>query len=185
MANSITLSFLAGALLMAAPLFSQVGGTLPAWADPVVKQGAAEPAWFQLTENRDQVGAMLGKPVLVADSGKDFYSWQYQMDSTDEDYSHYAVFRKTDGKLISVTRQYEPERNVDVLFPVADTTVCYFPDSSKPTFAVRVRRLSGGRLLMAMGTSKPGQITGQLLLIRESEVGHFYPWIPVQLAAKP
>ena len=174
MANSIRLF---GALLLVAPLFSQ-----SAWIDPQTKVGSREPVWFQLTEDREQVGKLLGKPVLVAESGKDFYSWQYQIDSSDEDYSHYAVFRKTDGKLISVTRQYEPERNVDVLFPLAETVVCYFPDEAKPTFSARVRRLSGGRLLIAMGSAKPGQKTGQLLLIRETELGNFYPWISAQLS---
>ena len=174
MANS---AGLVGALLLAAPLFSQ-----SAWTDPQLKPGVQEPVWFQLTEDREQVGRMLGKPVLVGESGKDFYSWQYQIDSSDEDYSHYAVFRKSDGKLISVTRQYEPERNVAALFPKAGTTVCFFPDSTKPPFAVSVRRLSGGRLLIAMGLSKSGQATGQLLLIRESELGNFYPWIAAQLS---
>jgi len=166
-------------LLLAAPSFSQTG-----WTDPQTKpEGGAEPAWFQLTEDREQVGKLLGKPVLVAETGKDFYSWQYQIDSTNEDYSHYAVFRKSDGKLISVTRQYEPERNVDALFPSSKTTVCSFPDPVRPTFAVRVRRMSGGRLLIAMGSARDGQKTSQLLLIRESELGNFYPWIAEQLAA--
>ena len=157
------------ALLAAAPLFAQ------AFADPRVKDG--EPVWFQLTEDREQVGKLLGKPVLIAETGKAFYSWQYQIDSVDEDYSHYAVFRKADGKLISVTRQYQPERDVDTFFPASETTVASFPDPAKPTFKMRVRRLSGGRLLMAAGTGR----TGQLVLIRESELGNFYPWIQAQL----
>jgi len=160
-----------GALLMAAaPGYSQ------AFADPQVKDGKV--VWFQLNEDRDQVGALLGKPVLVSETGKAFYSWQYQIDSTDEDYSHYAVFRKSDGKLISVTRQYGTERDVEALFPASETVVASFPDAVKPTFKMRVRHLSGGRLLMAAGTGK----TGQLILIRESELGNFYPWIQVQIA---
>ena len=60
----------------------------------------------------------------------------------------------------------------------------HFPDAQKPTFSIRVRRLSGGRLLMAIGTSKPGQTTGQLVLMRESELTHFYPWLEEQLAER-
>jgi hypothetical protein len=30
---------------------------------------------------------------------------------------------------------------------------------------------------MAMGVSKAGQVTGQLVLIRESELKNFYPWV--------
>lgn len=174
-----------GALLLVAaatPLFSQ---SLPPWSDPVVKPERNEPIWFQLTETRDQVGTMLGKPAQVVEMGNWFYSWQYQMDSTDEEYSHYAVFRKSDGKLISVTRQYPLERKVDELFPADETVTCFFPDSTKPAFGARVRRLSGGRLLIAMGSATKGKPTGQILLIRETELGNFYPWIQAQLSQKP
>ena len=180
MASRTTLK---GALLLAAPFFLTVAWAETPWTDPLVKAGAKEPSWFQLTEDRQQVGKLLGKPVLVTESGADFYSWQYQTDSINEDYSHYAVFRKADGKLISITRQYEPERNVDMLFPTEETLTCFFPDKTTVTFAARVRRLSGGRLLIAMGSAKPGQKTGQLLLIREAEVGHFYPWVAAQMTS--
>ncbi len=163
-----------GVLLMAAPLFSQT--------DPWLKAGMPEPAWFQLTEDGEQVVKLLGKPANVVEFGKDFVSWQFQIGAGHDDFSHVAVFRKSEGKLISITREYEPESDVDALFPPAETTACFFPDAVKPKFAVRVRRLSGGRLLMAMGTSKPGQRTGQLLLIRETELGNFYSWIAAQLS---
>lgn len=175
--------FMGAALLIAAPLFPQ--NALPAWADLQVKEGSVEPVWFQLTEDREQVGRMLGKPVQIVETGKAFFSWQYQLDSADEDYSHYAVFRKSDGKLISVTRQFAKERLVDEFFPDAETVVCHYPDAVKPVFGVRVRRLPGGRLLIAMGSAKRGAVTGQLMLIRENELGNFYPWIQVQLDAKP
>ena len=93
------------------------------------------------------------------------------------------MFRKADGKLISVTRQFEPERMVDEFFPAAETNVFLFPGN--PAFGARVRRLSGGRLLIAMGSTKPGQPTGQLLLIREAEINRFHPWIASQLTKLP
>ena len=151
-----------GALLLAAPLFSQMAQ----WADPL--PSAAEPKWFLLVETESQIRAKLGQPKMVADFGN-YRSWQYQFGEVDhEDYSHALVFRKSDGKLISVSRSYDPERTVDQFFPASKTTVHYYPDADKPQFTMRVRRLSGGRLLMAMGTSKAGQSTGQIRSARST-----------------
>jgi hypothetical protein len=49
-----------------------------------------------------------------------------------------------------------------------------------------VRRLSGGRVLIAMGSTKAGQLTGQVVLIRESELALFHPWLKLDsnLSAK-
>ena len=111
---------------------------------------------------------------MVADFGQDFQSWQYESDEHEE-FSLTVVFRKSDGKLVSVTRNYEPERNVDALFPEAETTVHQF----NPQYGLRLRRLSGGRVLMAMGAPKRGQVTGQMVVMRESELRYFYPWVKV------
>jgi hypothetical protein len=168
-----------GALLSAAPLFSQ----LPAAADPQLRNG--ELRWFLLSETKDQIARALGPPTLVAGFGQDFLSWQYQIGDVDhDDFSHQVVFRNSSREIVSITRNYEPERNVDELFPGPETTVHHFPDASKSQFSLRLRRLSGGRVLMAMGTSKPGQLTGQLVLMRESELRVFYPWVAQQLERK-
>jgi len=165
-----------GALLSAALLFSQ----LPTGADPQLSAG--ELKWFLLTESTDQVTRALGTPARMAEFGKDFLSWQYQIDNIDhDDFSHSVVFRKTDRSLVSVSRSYDPERNVDTLFPEAETTVHHYPDARNPQFSLRLRHLSGGRVLMAMGSPKRGQPTGQLLLMRESELKVFYPWLYEQL----
>jgi hypothetical protein len=37
---------------------------------------------------------------------------------------------------------------------------------------------------MAMGTSAPGQKTGQIVLIRESELRFFHPWLFEQLTER-
>jgi len=167
------------ALLLAAPVFSQ----LPPAADPVVKEGAIQ--WFTLAETRSEVAKQLGPPSLAAEFGKDFLSWQYRIGNVDhEEFSHQVVFRRSDGKLVSITRNYEEERNVDALFPDAETTVHSYPDEKKPEFRLRLRRLSGGRVLMAMGSAQKGKLTGQLVLMRESELPVFYPWLAQQLAAK-
>jgi hypothetical protein len=156
--------FLMGALLLAAPVFSQI---------PAVEQ-----EWITKLETREDVTRMLGKPAMAADFGADFRSWQYQLGNTDhDDFSHSAVFRRSSGQLVSVTRNYEPELMVDELFPASSTTTHYFPSAEAPKFSVRVRRLPGDRLLIAIGVSKPGQKTGQVVWIRASELQTFYPWI--------
>ena len=56
-----------------------------------------------------------------------YRSWQYQIGEVEhDDFSHALVFRKSDGKLVSVTRTYNPERNVDAFFPPGETTVHWF-----------------------------------------------------------
>jgi hypothetical protein len=166
-----------GALLIAAPSLSQPG----LWIDP--RPGDPEPQWFLLSESESEVRSRLGQPPMIADFGN-YRSWQYQLDTglDHEDFSHALVFRKPDGKLISVSRTYSEERNVDAFFPPAVTSVHHYPEEGKPQFSMRVRRLSGGRVLMAMGTDAPGQRTGQLVLMRESELTYFYPWLGRQLA---
>jgi hypothetical protein len=165
-----------GMLLPAASLFSQ---TLPA-ADPQLRDGKV--SWFLLNETKDQVARSLGQPTMAAEFGHDFQSWQYQIGDVDHDeFSHQLVFRKSDGKLISITRNYETERKVDALFPQQETTVHFYPAAEKLHYSVRVRRLSGGRVLMAMGTSRADQVTSQLVLMRQSELRYFYPWLFEQL----
>jgi hypothetical protein len=163
-----------GVLLTAAPLFSD----MPVASDPVVDKGDIQ--WFKLTENRSDVANVLGLPTMVATFGTDFESWQYRIGPTEEEgFSHQLVFRKSTGTLISVARNYEPERNVDSLFPEQES-VTYTNSEATPAFSVRARKLSGGRLLIAQGVSKPGQSTGQLFLIRRDELVFFYPWIAEQ-----
>jgi hypothetical protein len=150
---------LLGALLFAAPVFSQDQDILA----------------FQLSERSGQVLQRLGQPALIVPFGE-FESWQYQIGVEDNhEFSHILLFR--DGELLSLTRNWEQERTVDELFPPEASKVYYYPDAKNPEYGVRVRRLSGGRVLMAMGSSEPGQPTGQVVLIRESELPHFHPWL--------
>lgn len=171
--------FLVSGALWAAPLFCQV----PAAADPHVKDG--EFRWFLFTESQDEVQTALGQSQMVADFGSDFRSWQYQIGDVDhDDFSLAVVFRKSTGKLVSVTRNFDAGRNVDVFFPESETATYHYPNARKPQYSVRVRRLSGGRLLMAMGASKAGQPTSQLVLMRESELRYFFDWLSDQLQAE-
>ncbi len=159
---------LLGALLIAAPVFSQEQYVLA----------------FQLNETSAQVVQRLGRPALVAPAGE-FESWQYQIGIEDNhEFSHVLLFRVSTGELLSVTRNWEQERTVDEFFPAAESKVYYYPDAEHREYGVRVRHLSGGRLLIAMGSTKAGDPTGQIVLIRESELQHFHGWLAKQLSSK-
>lgn len=163
-------------LLGAASLLSQAL-SLPA-TDPQVTDGDLQ--WFSLEETPEEISQALGAPQLTAPFA-DFVSWQYQIGVEDRhEFSHQLVFRK-DGKLVSITRNYETERIVDEWFPPNVTQVHSYLDPEKHSFDISVRRLSKGRLLLGMGISRPGQKTGQIVLIKESELRYFYPWLSEQL----
>jgi hypothetical protein len=170
-----------GALLLAAPLFSQFSK----WTDPRIADGRME--WFHLLESESEVRARLGQSPMMADFGA-YRSWQYRIgEELDHDeFTHALVFRKTDGKLVSISRTYAPERNVDAFFPPEETKVCTLSNPGQADFSVRARPLPGGGVLMAIGSSQRGQPAGQIVLMHESELAHFYPWVEVQLkAGKP
>ena len=100
-----------------------------------------------------------------------------------DDFSHQIVFRKSNQTLVSITRNFDPEWNVDVWFSVAKTTTHNYPNPQRPEFSMRVRRLNDDAVLIAMSSSKPGQPTMQIMLIRISELKHFLPWLYEQLQA--
>jgi hypothetical protein len=155
--------FLLGALLTAAPVFSQI--------DPLAKGDAID--WFSLEETRTQVREVLGAPRLVAEFGSDFESWQFQIGVEDShEFSHQVVFRVSDHTLVSVTRQWESEHNVDALFPIASTRYVRIPGTE---YTVAVRKLSGRRLLLGMGVTGPGAPTTQVTMIKASDLRFFIP----------
>ena len=167
--------FLPGALTTASLLFC--GGSAN---DPQIREGVVD--WFSLSETKQTILRILGPPANVVDFGSDFQSWQYHIDGSDHhEFSHLLVFRRSSGTLVSVTRNYEEERPVDALFPTSETRTYSYPSAEKPQYSLRLRRLPGGRLLMAMGVSGPGRTTGQIMLIRDSEIRYIYPWLSKQL----
>lgn len=176
---------LMGALLTAAPpaLFpaAEPGARLPALADPQVKGDGV--VWLSLNETMEDVVRAFGRPALVAESGAGLVSWQFQLGDIDHhDFSHVLAFRMADRRLLSVTRNYEPERRVDALFPVGETRDYAVPGATR--YRMRVRRLPGGRLLMAMSLDGAGAPVGQVVLMREAEVGRFYPWLAAELLGR-
>lgn len=161
-------------------------GTFLLWAlavaapDPSIRKG--EPVWFALTETREEIARLLGPPVAAAPFGSDFVSWQYRIGEGDHhDHTHLLVFRRSTGVLVSVTRVYEPERAVDEYFPAGKSAVYEYAPPGGAPYPVRLRRLSGGRLLLAMGSARAGAPTGQLVLMHESVMRHFHPWLADRL----
>jgi hypothetical protein len=171
-----------GALLLAAPVFCQTGAAQAGKLQANASHPGAELPRFQLSESPADIRKSLGDPHVTADFGQDFVSWNYQIDVKDtHEFSHQLVLRRSTGTLISVARNYEEPQNVDELFPEDQTKTYYFPDAEHRQYSVRGRRLGGGRILLAMGVSARGQTTTQLLLILESELPHFHPWLAQQL----
>lgn len=158
--------------LATAPLFAQTP------ADPALREGRL--IWLHLKESRQEIARLLGPPALTADFGKDFQSWQYRIgDGDHDDSSHILIFRKSTGALVSVTRNFSPERTVDEFFPPAQWQT-YSSEFNGVRYSVRVRILPEGKLLLAMGTAKAGQPTGQLILVSDTELPNLFPWIAEQ-----
>ena len=161
-----------------------VWGALAFWALPFFSHAAPPPdvLSFTLEETPAQVLRLLGRPVQVDDSGPVYRSWLYQIGNRDShDFSHVLCFRGASAQLISVTRNFDEPQNVDALLPADQTSAYQWPATGVAHFHVRVRQLSGDRLLIAMGTAKPGDRTTQLMLIRRSALRFFLPWLDEQL----
>ena len=135
---------------------------------------------FTLRETPDQLIALLGRPDSVDDSLPAYFSWLFKAGAHDEgDYGYILCFRRSDGKLVSITRNFDPEPNVDHLFPSGSFTVQHWPSAEKPQFSARLRVLPGDRLLLAMGSGETGKPCGQLILIDRSVASFFFSWLEV------
>jgi hypothetical protein len=140
---------------------------------------------FDLLESPRQVADKMGQPTQIADLGPGYQTWFYQVHQHDKhDFSHTFCFRTQDRKLISIVRNTEYLENVDGSFPAAESGFYLWPNREKPQYGVRVRRLDGDRLLVAMGVRKPGDLTTQLQLVHRSALRFFLPWLEEQLAAE-
>lgn len=170
-----TLLLAAGVWLIATPL-------LPA-ETPLA---AAELLRYTLDETPAQLSRRLGPPVQIADADPRFVTWFYQTDVADaHEHSHLLLFRKEDGKLAGVTRNFHVPVNVDALFPEGKTNTHYWPSDSDRQWSVRVRVLGDDRVAVAMGVKAPGQTTSQVIIARRSALRIWLPWLENQLAARP
>jgi hypothetical protein len=133
---------------------------------------------FTLNQTLSEVVSQLGTPEGVDDSLPNYVSWLFRGDARDEgDYGYIVCFRRSDNRLVSVTRNFEREEAVDHLFPEGSFAVHNWPSDDKPQFSVRVRALPGGRLLIAMGSGEAGKPCGQLVLIDREIAPFFFSWL--------
>ncbi len=165
------------ALFCAAPLFSQP----KAFVEPRIQDDQIR--WFTLDETPAQILEKLGPVRQVGELGPNYLIWQFQIDVADtHEFSHVICIRKSGNKIVSVARNYEEPENVDALFPPEMSEVHHWMKDGKPGYSVRVRKLNGDRLLIAVGSAKPGERTSQLLLIHREELKLFMPWLDKSLA---
>jgi len=167
------------------------GGVLLAAALPMLSQTqpsrkTSEILRFTLNESPEEVVKLLGRPEHVDDSVPGFQSWQYETvageDSDDNSPPAWFVcFRAAGRTVLSVTRNFDKPQDVDDLFPPAKTTAYHWPSPGTPQYSLRLRRLSGEVLLLAMGTAKAGERTTQLMVVRQSVLKTFMPWLAEQL----
>lgn len=191
MATSLQLWALAALLSAATPLFSQSPAAPPDASQPWHRH-SSDPRyqggylfWFTLDETPAQLIEKLGQPAQVGEMGPDFLIWQFQISVVDKhEFSHVICIRRKDNRIVSIARNYEFQENVDGLFPAKLTEVHHWIRDGKPQFSVRLRRLGPDRLLLAMGSGQPGKPTSQILLIRESELPVFMPWLHDSLHRK-
>jgi hypothetical protein len=168
--------FFSGALLLAAlPLLS-------ASADPKIHAIMG----FTLDEDSAGIAKLIGPPSRVDDSTPTYQSWQYEppADEDVDDNSPPAwlvCVHTTSRRVLSVTRNFGKPQDVDALFPAAETEVHHWPSERDRQFSVRLRRLPGDKLLLAMGTDRAGQRTTQLILIRRDALRTFMSWLADQL----
>ena len=138
---------------------------------------------YTLDESSEQLTRGMGAPVQIGDASPGYLTWYYKTDVLDQhDFSHLLMFRREDGKLVSVTRNFHLAVNVDALLPVKSTQTYYWPSETDRQWPVRVRRMGNDRLVIAMGVAKPGEATTQVLIIRRSVLGLFLPWLEQQMA---
>ncbi|MCU1232554.1 MAG: hypothetical protein JWP63_521 [Candidatus Solibacter sp.] len=140
---------------------------------------------WTLREKPEQIARILGRPDHVDDSVKAYQSWQYESaDNEDRDDnsppSYILCLRNPDQQLLSVTRNFAAPQDVDDLFPPKETRTYHWPNTHAPQFSVRLRPISSETLLIGMGTSRPGERTTQLVLIRRSALKTFMPWLDRQ-----
>ena len=81
-------------------------------------------------------------------------------------------FEQPSGELLSVTHNLPEARSVDTLFPASESR----RHSGGGVTALSLA-LPGDRLLIAIGMAERSGACSQLILMRRSVVGRFYPWI--------
>ena len=168
-----------------------VGGALLVAALPLLCQTPRngkiqELLRFTLNETPEQIQSLLGRPQRIDDSLAGYQSWQYEFSADEENDDNsppawLVCLSAAKRQVLSVTRNFDKPQDVDGIFPASQAAVYSWPSRDTPQFSVRLRQLPGEVLLLAMGTSRPGERTTQLIVIRRSALKTFMPWLAGQL----
>jgi len=98
------------AAITAAFLVAQMPGAV----DPQIDSAGFH--WFRLGESKAEVARLLGPPKISSPVGNGFDGWQFQIGETEEgEFSHHAVFRTADGKLVSMAVTTRTDRRGSIL----------------------------------------------------------------------
>lgn len=162
-----------------------LGGVLAGLAAGQTLLPVGELLRYSLEETPEQLIRGLGRPAQTGEGSPGYFTWYYKTDVLDQhDFSHLLLFRKSDGKLASVTRNFHTPVNVDALFPAQSSRTHFWPSENDPQWAVRLRQLGNDRILLAMGVRQAGETTTQVVVIRRSALRAFLPWLHEQLEPK-
>ena len=116
-----------------------------------------------------------GRGYSVLEFGKD------QSEHNDLGYEWIFYFEQPSGELLSVTRNMYPGRSAGALFPSAEVRTHRREGAGSQTLHAISRVLPGDRVLLAIGMGEAGAGFTQIILMRKSVVGRFYPWIAAGL----
>ena len=141
---------------------------------------------FSLNESPEQIVSLLGRPQRIDDSLAGYQSWQYEFSAVEENDDNsppawFVCLNTSKRQVLSVTRNFDKPQNVDGILPASQTAVYHWPSKDTAQFSVRLRQLPGDVLLLAMGTARPGDRTTQIILIRQSALKTFMPWLAEEL----
>lgn len=136
-------------------------------------------AAFTLRESAEQIQKRFGVPANVK-RGPGFavlcFQDNAQAEHEDGFYDWCFYFEIPTGALLSVTRNLEPARALDALFPETSSRTHAMPHAPGG-FGATSRKLNGDRVLVAVGRRSRGDRCGQLVLMRAGALPRFYPWI--------
>ncbi|MBI1786166.1 MAG: hypothetical protein HYR60_01270 [Acidobacteria bacterium] len=145
---------------------------------------APEPVLTAFTMEESAAGIMrrMGAPRRVS-NGPGYRLLEYQTapgasEAGELDFAFY--FERPAGILIRITRTFTEARPVDHLFP-APRSRFHRWRSASAELSVRSCLLDRHRVLLAIGVAKPGDRCQQLVLMRRSALGRFYPWLAAEL----
>ena len=78
------------------------------WVQSDSSKPGTELLGFDLNESRSEIISRLGQPDGVDDSSPNYISWFFKLGAQDEHNFNYVLcFRRSDRKLISITRNFE------------------------------------------------------------------------------